>query len=130
MGFLTTVTIKNDRLHEFNTDRAAFCNALFEAMNQANAEHSAVSVCGGYLTVQPSRHADDHTVFLHSGNTVFDLNGYGEAFEELMASNPKHARELIKRAQFILTTAKRRLMAIDKAARMPIAKAKSLIDKR
>lgn len=111
MGYLTTIVIHNDALGTFKSDPKAFAEAIFDGIQKANCYGKEFAVpfmsYSNYIAVHPSRHADDETVFLHSGNGVSTLNAYDKDFEELAASNPKLAKEFIKRAQRILTNAKR-----------------------
>ena len=109
MGFLTTITIKNDRLGEFEEKPLEFAKMVFDGINQANYEHKEVSLCGNYLNIQPSRHADDETVYVHTGNGVFNLNPYNNDFKELAQRNPKLALDFVQRAERILKEAKKRL---------------------
>lgn len=107
MGFLTTITIKNDRLHEFEANPLEFAKTIFEGIVEANRLHKQVSLVGNYIEIEPSRHADDETVYIHTGNTVFNLNSYNDDFKELAAWNPKLAKDFVKRAQRILTQSKK-----------------------
>ncbi len=77
MGYLTTITVYNDAMGAFESDPKHFGERILEGISQANRAHKEVSVgfmgYGNYISIQPSRHADAHTVYLHSGNTVFNL---------------------------------------------------------
>lgn len=97
MGYLTTITIHNDALHAFEEDPKAFAEAIFKGIEEANRNRKESDVTyknyGGYITVQPSRHADDETVYLHTGNTVFNMNPWCDDFKHLAKRNP----ELVER---------------------------------
>lgn len=113
MGYLTTVTLYNDAMHEFRKNPTEFAEALFEGIDRANRQHREVSVgfngYANYISVQPSFHATEHQVYLHSGNCVVNLNPYRQDMEELIKRNPELAEELVKRAQFLLTEAKKNI---------------------
>jgi hypothetical protein len=109
MGYLTTVTIHNDRLHEFKEKPLEFAKLVFEAMDEAERQNKQADVAGGYITAEHSRHADDHTLYLHYGNTLFEINGYGSNFENLIKNHPDLAKRLCKEAQLILTIAKKKI---------------------
>jgi len=113
MGYLTTIVIHNDALHSFKEDPKAFAEAIFKGIDEANMtrEETPVGFKGycNYISVHPSRHADDETLYLHSGNSVSEINTYSKEFEKLIARNRDLANELIKRAQNILTWTKRNL---------------------
>lgn len=109
MGYLTTIVIHNDALHSFKKDPANFAEAIFKGIDEANRDHKETDVgfqgyCN-YITVHPSRHADDETVYVHTGNTVFQLNEYSEDFKTLAQRDVKLAKDFIRRAQRILTWA-------------------------
>jgi hypothetical protein len=113
MGFLTTIIVHNDALHTFKKEPAEFAKAIFEGMDRANSEHKQVSVGLGsycnYIHVEPSRHADDETVYLHYGNSVTNLNGYNQNFEDLIKLNPDLAQKFVNRAKGILKVAQERI---------------------
>lgn len=113
MGYLTTITIRNDALHDFRKDPANFAEAIFKGIDEANMNYTEVSVgfagyCN-YISVQPSRHADDETVYVHSGNDVFNLNPYGQDFERLQERLPEILEKKIKVAKSIIDSAKKKL---------------------
>jgi len=105
MGFLRTVTLYNDRWHqhEIRAKPDEFIRELTESMDRAD-EYCAPDKLASYLRVQPSRHADDHTVFVHWGNTVIDIGH--RTFTDL---SPDVAKRLLKTAQEIVTYARKRL---------------------
>jgi hypothetical protein len=110
MGFLTTITIHNDALHHFKNDPKQFAEKIFEAMAIANMRGMATdamfsdgkAILGGYIEVQPSRHADDETVFVHRGNTVLNINRYNTDFKDLVARCPEVAQRFVDTAQRIV----------------------------
>lgn len=115
MGFLTHVTIYNDALDAFESDPEQFAKAIFEGIARANQTNKATDMpfsrkggggYSGYLCVEPSRHADDHTVFVHSGNMVFNLNPWNNDFRDLLVRNPEYAASLVKTAQAVVDSAK------------------------
>lgn len=109
MGFLTTVTIYNDALGEFEKNPKEFAEALFDGIALANRNHREASVpfmsYANYISVQPSRHADDHTLYLHSGNCLVDMNPYGSDFKAVLTRSPELAQEWVDRAKRILKDA-------------------------
>jgi hypothetical protein len=113
MGYLTTVTIHNDALHAFRENPEAFGKAILEGIDSASMNNREESVgfkgyCN-YISVQAPRHADDQTVYVHSGNTVFNLNPYNKEFKELAERNPDVLKSFINTAQFFVTSAKKKL---------------------
>lgn len=113
MGFLTTITIHNDALHAFEKNPEKFGKAILEGIERANRERVEADAgfdgyCN-YISVQPSRHADDHTVYVHTGNTVFNLNPYNEDFRSLLERNPNVAAEFVGVADGIVASAKEKI---------------------
>jgi len=113
MGFLTTITLHNDAVHVFEEHPEEFAKALFKGMDEANREHKSADVgfhgyCN-YITVEPSRHADAVTVYLHWGNMVSNINAYEPEFDELCKTQPELAKKMIKIAKDHLKFAERRL---------------------
>lgn len=102
MGNLTHVTLHNDRLHDMEADPKGFAHELFALIDRSTKTHMPVH--GGGITVQPYRHADDHTVLVHRGNTLIDIGH--RKFDEM--SYPI-AAEYLKTAQREVTWARRRL---------------------
>ena len=113
MGYLTTVTIHNDVLNDFEQHPKEFAEAVFEGIRMAQRHGMEVSSSlkgyVNYIHVQPSRHADDTTVYVHYGNTVFNLNPWNLDFKALAEKNPKVLEEFIKVAESIVEEARERL---------------------
>jgi hypothetical protein len=102
MGYLTTITIYNDALHLFEEHPKEFAEAIFDSINTANRNRTAATVSffnhGNYIEVQPSRHADDFTVYVHTGNEVTNLNNYDDSFKKFVKSKPKLAESYVDQA--------------------------------
>ena len=99
MGYLTTITIYNDALHVFEEHPKEFAEAIFDGIKTANRNRTAATVPffnhGNYMEVQSSRHADDFTVYVHTGNCVSNLNWYDEEFKSFAQSSPKIAERFV-----------------------------------
>lgn len=111
MGSLTTITIYNDALDTFKEHPLEFAKALFDGIDEANRDHSEATVgfmgyCN-YITVQHSRHADDHALYLHAGNMVLSVGEYEDKFCEWAKRDPKAALNFLKNADWILKGAKK-----------------------
>jgi hypothetical protein len=89
-------------MSEFKKDPKGFAEAIFNGISQANYSRQDTPVPfdnhANYIHVQPSRHADDETVYLHSGNSVTNINYYSPDFENLVQRNPEWAIEIVDRA--------------------------------
>lgn len=84
MGFLTTITIRNDALDIFQKYPKEFAEAIFKGINEANKSGKETDVgfknyCN-YIMVHPSRHADNETLYLHAGNGVSQIDVSSKRF--------------------------------------------------
>lgn len=104
MGYLTTITIHNDALHAFKEHPEEFAQAIFDGIDRANRHYTKEDVCfrnySGYLEVQPSRHADDECLYLHSGNCVTCITG--NEFEKSLDAKYEWAMSFLKRAENLM----------------------------
>lgn len=113
MGYLTTITLRNDSMHVLKENPSEFVETLFNGINKANRTHKQESAglkghCNP-IEIHPSRHADDETVYVHTGNTTINLNPYNRDMEELIKRNPKLALDFVKRAENILKMARKKI---------------------
>lgn len=113
MGFLTTITIRNDAFGSFEEDPKLFGEKILEGIHLAESKHREVEVgfkgyCN-YICVQPPRHADDTTVYLHSGNGVFNLNPYNQDMKHLIENNLDLAKDFVNRAEEMIKMAKQKI---------------------
>lgn len=110
MGYLTEVVIYNDALHAFREDPKKFGEAVLDAIDKANrTNRQMTSLFGGYanyICAEPSRHADHHALFLHSGNCLTVIGSHETDWENIVKANPKLANSMIEDAKIILKMAK------------------------
>lgn len=99
MGYLTTLTIYNDGLDLLTKHAEQFASgvrtASLEAPAQQRPRDIAVGNHANLVKVQIARHADDHTVYVHMGNTVCEMLAYSPATENLMREHPKFFAEML-----------------------------------
>lgn len=116
MGYLTTITIHNDALHSFKEDPKGFGEAILRGIEKADMEHGEVTIGFGsycnYISVQKPRHADDHCVYLHYGNTVAAISKYESRFEEFAKRSPEIAMKFVKRAKELVLEAEKFVKSI------------------
>lgn len=106
MGYLTTFTIHNDHYHELKKDPQRFTKlVLEEGFHKAFYNNETVQLDG--ISIEPSRHADDRTLYLHWGNMVRPLNGYSKYFSDLVENNPKLAEDIVKTTRKLLNKSKK-----------------------
>lgn len=70
MGFMTEVSILNDRWDEIRKNPVAFVADIYE--HSATGGHYYRSYAIGQTTVAPTHHADDLRVYFSRGNSFFD----------------------------------------------------------
>ena len=96
MGYLTTVTVYNDGLRLLQQYPTEFCQKLYEASGGMEAKNFGLGSRGNFANVQRTRHADDHTIYVHMGNCVTEVNPYDPKFKALMEQRPDFSDKLIK----------------------------------
>lgn len=110
MGYLTTVILRNDAMGSFEDNPEAFGRAILAGIHKAQEERAQVDIpfngyCN-YISVELSRHADDETVYVHTGNMVFNLHPEEKDFKDLAKQNKTILADFIRRAERIIKTAK------------------------
>jgi len=77
MGFLTTITIYNDSADQLKKHPKELAEKLYSACHgiQLNRgyDYDSLGNATNIVTLQKPRHADDHTLYMHAGNTVIDV---------------------------------------------------------
>jgi hypothetical protein len=106
MGYLTEIVIFNDALHSFKEDPKAFGEAILAGIDQANTENRQVSVpfksyCN-YISVEKSRHADHHALFIHYGNCLSVIGKGEKDWDIIVENNPNFAKKILSEARSII----------------------------
>lgn len=77
MGFLTTITIYNDGASEIKKHSKELAEKVYKACSSIQRNRygnwDSLGSHANMLTLQKPRHADDHTLYMHAGNTVIDV---------------------------------------------------------
>jgi len=93
MGYLTTITVYNDGIDLLPENAEKFSKGVLDASREAGRTHKPVTVGVGMfcnlVKVQVPRHADEHTLYVNMGNSVFEMNAYNEETIELLKRNPQ-----------------------------------------
>ena len=71
MGFMTEVSILNDRWSEIQNDPKKFVDEIYEA-SEVGRRHDRFEYVTGQTTVLPTHHADDMRVLYAARNSFFD----------------------------------------------------------
>lgn len=100
MGYLTTFTVYNDHADLIKREPLQFAEKVYEHIGT----HEDISfgivtermIAPNMVYVQQSRHADDHTIYVHMGNCVVEVNPSSESFQKLLKNNPEFANKIIE----------------------------------
>jgi hypothetical protein len=97
MGYLTVVVIHNDAYDAFSKNPKLLGEKICEAIRKCDHKPQDIPFenYGGYLQVLPSRHADDHTVYVNCGNGVTEVLPYSTGFRELIQRCPDFAKKIV-----------------------------------
>lgn len=95
MGYLTTITFLNDASDQYDKhpDRLveivhdAVCNHKCSRNGGKSYDEGIGNHCNA-ITVQRSRHADDHTTYVHMGNGVTEMNPWSADTKDLLERIP------------------------------------------
>jgi hypothetical protein len=97
MGYLTTITIRNDALHTIEKNKDDFMEKLLRfCRSGGKEEYFSVGNHGNPVVLQCPRHADHHTVYMHTGNTVVEMHPYSERTIKMAEQNPAFFDDALK----------------------------------
>ena len=100
MGYLTTITIYNDRCNELTRHPKELAEKLYNACSGVQLaigrDYDSLGSQCDLLILQKPRHADDNTLYLHAGNTVVDVyNANSEwAIDAFLSEMKYHTKRL------------------------------------
>lgn len=96
MGNLTTLTIYNDGIDLIPKHAQEFADALL-AVSRTTPRPATIAV-GNFcnlVRVQKPRHADDHTTYVHMGNTLCEMNAWSQETKRIMREHPKFFEKML-----------------------------------
>lgn len=96
MGFLTTFTVYNDGIHLIKEYAQDFANKIYEAAISQQSRDIPIGNFCNLIRSQKCRHADDHTIYVHMGNCVFEINPYSQETKNMLERNPEFFEKTIK----------------------------------
>jgi len=108
MGFLTTFTVYNDGIDQIENHPKEFGKKVCEAMRRNEVHTFGVGNYANLVNVQKPRHADDCTIYVHSGNTVSEMNAYSEDTGKLIESHEVFFMKMLTDIEYHLKELKRR----------------------
>lgn len=102
MGYLTTITFRNDSLGIIRDNPKEVIDKIYNAIGSDKTQELGIGPDCNCIKVQKTRHASDFTVYAHAGNSVFEINPYSKDFEHLAYRNPDFAKEILEENQFYI----------------------------
>ena len=106
MGYLTTITFYNDAIEEFKKNPEQTIQMIYHAQigvqRNRGRDYDPIGSHANPVIIQRPRHADDHTLYLHAGNTVVDVQDAEsdweiDSFIKEMQYHIKRLKELKKK---------------------------------
>lgn len=113
MGFLTTFTVYNDNCDEITKNPKQFAKEIYNACCNSNTTYRS-NVFNGVVIPQKTRHADDHTIYVHAGNTVCEINSYSDITKDIMKNSPVFFKEVLNIMELNLYELKKQFEEIKK----------------
>lgn len=96
MGSLTTFTVYNDGINLVKENAQDFADKIYDAAVGHEVCDLPVGNFANLVRVQKCRHADDHTLYVHMGNSVFEMNPYSQETKKLLERNPEFFERVVK----------------------------------
>lgn len=95
MGYLTTFTVYNDGIDCIRNNSDDFAKKIITAMECGNPSEIPIGNFANLIRVQKCRHADDNTIYIHMGNTVFEMNPNSQETKKLLKINPNFFKKAV-----------------------------------
>jgi hypothetical protein len=101
MGFLTTITIRNDHCDGIRDKPLEFAEDVYQAClgnttRTVGGKEVRLGSCANGIILQRPRHADDHAIYVHRGNTVQIMSPYDKETKELLTRCPEFFDKCLK----------------------------------
>lgn len=93
MGYLTTITVYNDQWHDTKQNPKKFVENIDKFISKGRMDRFDYAV--NQTKVHKTRHADDHTVYVHTGNTVVDTDSYGNEMQRVVEEFPDFFDQIV-----------------------------------
>ena len=78
MGNITTFSIYNDGLDQIKANPIEFVDKVCEAASRNSQKEFGVGNFYNLVRCQGCRHADDTTIYIHTGNCVTEVNPFSQ----------------------------------------------------
>lgn len=95
MGYLTTFTVYNDGCDLIKKHSKEFAETIYNACSNRKSDSYPLGNHCNLITAQGTKHADEHTIYVHAGNSVCEMNQWSNYTKDLMKRNPKFFKEML-----------------------------------
>lgn len=95
MGNLTTFTVYNDGCDLIKNHPKEFAETIYYACSQRKNDTYPLGNFCNLITAQGTKHADEHTIYVHAGNTVCEMSQWSNYTKDLMRRNPEFFKEML-----------------------------------
>lgn len=95
MGYLTTFTVYNDGCDLITKHPQKFAEIIHDACSNREADSYGLGNFANLITAQGTKHADEHTFYVHSGNTVVEMSMWSNYTKELMKRHPRFFKSML-----------------------------------
>jgi len=120
MGFLTTITIRNDALDEIKKHPEEFAKNVLNACsgnmrgNMSSDKEFGLGSHANMTICQEPKHADAHTTYVHMGNTVCEISAYSSYTEHLMKNHTEFFDDMLDHMEYTVKKLKEKRKAMKK----------------
>jgi hypothetical protein len=109
MGMNTVIMFRNDAYGEFEKNPEQTVKNILKAMNGRSDGHYGVGSHANAMEVMKSKHSDTDVVYVHSGNTLVEMNAYSEDTEKLMKKFPDFFNSMFETLKWTVKSLKEKI---------------------
>ncbi len=96
MGFLTTLTIYNDELDLLKDHGKEFSDKLYDKISKNESGDLSLGNLGNFAKIQKTKDSNTHTVYVHAGNCLTEINTYSDKMPKLIREHPEFCKILLR----------------------------------
>jgi hypothetical protein len=109
MGMNTVIMFRNDAYDDFEKNPEQTVQNILAAMRNAKNHHYGVGSSANPMEPMKSIHADTNTVYIHSGNTLVEMNAYSDRMERLMIQFPDFFNSMFETLKWTVKSLKEKI---------------------
>jgi len=106
MGFITTFSVYNDGCDQLQKHPEEFAKIVYEGclVGKKGTNQVGLGNHANLITMQRTRHADSHTLYLHAGNIVTDVREIEEKDDPQLDNAIRELEYQLERLKFLKKT--------------------------